>query len=106
MKIIVKELNISFDEFLLELEKKGQKMEHKIMYNETGRPMIVRLYHDYTFDYDFDRITLFIDYLDNSTIRIYKSELFSLHHNFSFMSIYKMCKDNEYEEYTLNMEDK
>ena len=80
-------------------------MNHKIMYDETGRPMIVRLYHDYTYDYDFDRVTLFIEYLDSPTARLYKPGLFSLNNEFSSMSIYRMCKDGKYEEYTLNMED-
>ena len=105
MKIIIKELNINLDRLLLDLEKKSQKMDHKIMYDKEGRCMIVILYHDYTFDSDFDRITLFVNYLDDFTIRVYKPSLFSLNSKFQFIEIYRMCKDGEYEEYTLNMED-
>ena len=99
---MIKELDITVDKLLLDLEKKNQKINSKIMYDETGRPMIVRLYHDYTFDYDFDKITLFIGYLDNSTIRIYKPSLFSLNSKFQLITIYRMCKDSEYEEYTID----
>ena len=104
MRFMIKELSITVDELLLDLENKSQKKDSKIMYDETGRPMIVVLYHEYTFDYDFDRITLFIDYLDNSTIRIYKPSLFSLNNKFQFIAIYRMCKDNEYKEYTIDKE--
>ena len=105
MKIMINELNINLDELLLDLEKKNQKMDHKIMYDETGRAMIVRLYHDYTFDFDVDKITLFVNYLDDFTIRIYKPCYFSLNNMPSFfIYLYRICKGQNYEEYTLYME--
>lgn len=102
MKIMINKLNINLDKLLLDLEKKSQKMDHKIMYDKEGRGMIVRLFHDYTFDSDFDRVTLFISYLDDFTLRVYKPCMFSLYSKNTSIEMYRLCmENNEYEEYTL-----
>ena len=85
------------------------EVDHREMQDEAGRPILVTLKHDDQFDINYDRITLFILYLDDNTYRIYNPHMFLnrdafANSEYSFDYLYEKCKEEEYEEGKLNTE--
>ena len=99
-----KEFSEIIDELIFKHFGENRDFECKSMYDETGKPIYAILLHRFEPYYKFDSFSLFIKYLDGSSIRSYNDVVFTEDFERTFDYLYKVCKENDYIKYI--MEDK
>ena len=105
-KYTFKEFSEIIDKLIFEYFGENKDFECKSMTDETGKNTYAILLHYFETDYNFDRYSLIIKYLDGSSVRSYNSIVFTKNFEKTFDFVYKMCKENDYIDYRFIKEDK